>query len=222
MVKGKRCVPTASLALVDNAYLEKRCRCCEKAFPPTSEFFGTETRSPNVGGLQSRCRSCQEDARKRTDAKYHDKYAKRALSTRKERYAANPEPEREYARKVVPLHRKNHPELYLYHHAKIRAKKLGLEFDLDKTDIVIPDVCPYLGIRLEIHVGVSGKKGPKQNSPSVDRIDNTLGYIKDNVEVISYRANRLKNDGTPHEIMAIGERLRRLLDERNVGAEAAQ
>jgi len=36
----------------------------------------------------------------------------------------------------------------------------------------------------------------KQHVPTLDRINNDLGYIKGNVEVISAKANRLKNNGT--------------------------
>lgn len=37
----------------------------------------------------------------------------------------------------------------------------------------------------------------------MDRVIPELGYVKGNVEIISYRANRLKNDATYHELRAI-------------------
>src|SRR3546814_14524029 len=39
---------------------------------------------------------------------------------------------------------------------------------------------------------------------SLDRIDNTKGYVRGNVAVMSYKANRLQNEGTAeeHEIIA--------------------
>ena len=42
-------------------------------------------------------------------------------------------------------------------------------------------------------------------SYSLDRIDNKKGYVKGNVAVMSYKANRLKNDGTAveHELIAL-------------------
>jgi len=37
-------------------------------------------------------------------------------------------------------------------------------------------------------------------APTVDRIDNRLGYVKGNIEVISYKANRIKGHLTVSEI----------------------
>jgi hypothetical protein len=78
---------------------------------------------------------------------------------------------------------------------KRRAKKIGVEFDLTVDDIIIPEYCPILGVPLERSVGNTANP----NSPSVDRIDSTRGYVKGNIAVISYRANVIKNDGTPTE-----------------------
>lgn len=83
---------------------------------------------------------------------------------------------------------------------KCRAKKLGLEFDIDENDLTLPDRCPIFGTKLEC--GVGKQTG---NSPSVDRIDNAKGYVKGNVIVVSQRANSLKRDASLDE-------LRRLVD----------
>lgn len=40
-------------------------------------------------------------------------------------------------------------------------------------------------------------------SPTIDRIINDLGYVKGNVIVISWRANRIKSDATLAELKAI-------------------
>lgn len=83
---------------------------------------------------------------------------------------------------------------------KSRCKKWGVEFNLTIDDIIIPPTCPILGIPIE-----HGKGYRTDNSPSVDRIDNTVGYIKGNVHVISMRANRIKNDSTLGELRLIVE-----------------
>lgn len=86
-----------------------------------------------------------------------------------------------------------------------RAEEKGLEFTIDIDDLEIPDVCPVLGIPIERTRGGP----PAENSPSVDRIDNTKGYTKDNVHVISFRANRLKNNATPDELRAVADYIER-------------
>jgi hypothetical protein len=84
---------------------------------------------------------------------------------------------------------------------KRRAVEKGIEFTLTKADLIIPDVCPVLGLPLERGGGGPGRK--LDNSPSFDRVDNTKGYTIDNVRVISWRANRLKADATLQEVQAI-------------------
>lgn len=81
--------------------------------------------------------------------------------------------------------------------AKRRATEKGLEFSLTPSDVVIPETCPVLGIRL------STDDGDWNNSPSLDRIDPKKGYTPDNVRVISFRANRIKCDATVAEVEAI-------------------
>ena len=81
--------------------------------------------------------------------------------------------------------------------ARDRAKLNGLPFDLVVTDIRIPEECPLLGIPL-----VYGKRigAISANSPTLDRRDNARGYVRGNVWVISWRANRLKADATLEEL----------------------
>lgn len=94
------------------------------------------------------------------------------------------------------------PESYLYQTAKSRAKKSGLDFNLDITDIQIPKECPILGIPLFIRQG-SKELGKNPNNPSLDRIDSSKGYIIGNVQVISWRANDLKKNGTYDEFLKL-------------------
>lgn len=82
------------------------------------------------------------------------------------------------------------------HAARTRSQKNGWAFDLEEKDVVIPSVCPVLGIPLS-------SSGEKKNHPSLDRINNAKGYVKGNVAVISHRANLLKSDATIPELRAI-------------------
>lgn len=85
--------------------------------------------------------------------------------------------------------------------ARHRASRLGIPFTLTLTDFSIPTHCPVLGIPLFIHKG--GKPGFFPNSPSLDRLDNTQGYIPGNVLVISARANALKSNATIAELQRV-------------------
>lgn len=89
--------------------------------------------------------------------------------------------------------------------AKVRASKRGLEFNLELMDIIVPAMCPYLNIPLD-----TNNSCKRDNSPTLDRIVPELGYVQGNVEVISERANRIKNDANSSELLAIGTRLKQL------------
>ena len=90
--------------------------------------------------------------------------------------------------------------------AKLRAKNRGHDFNIDISDVIIPEFCPILGIKIQPSKDV---QGTSPCSPSVDRINNDFGYVKGNVRVISYRANSLKSDGKLAEFMAIVEDLKK-------------
>jgi hypothetical protein len=105
---------------------------------------------------------------------------------------------REKIRKYVSEYRKERPEVHLLYEAKKRAKSKDFECLLSLSDIKIPDLCPVLGIPLFIKGG-----RPTDNSPTIDRINNSLGYTPDNVAVVSYRANSIKRDATLDELKRI-------------------
>lgn len=65
-----------------------------------------------------------------------------------------------------------------------------------------PTHCPVLGIPLDY--GRQSRAGPKnQNKATIDRVDNAKGYTLDNVQFISWRANKLKSNATLAELEAI-------------------
>lgn len=73
--------------------------------------------------------------------------------------------------------------------ARRRARLEGLPFSIKYGDLVVPTACPVLGIPLSF-----GSDTHIDFSPSLDRINPSLGYVKDNVRVISFRANKCKNN----------------------------
>lgn len=89
------------------------------------------------------------------------------------------------------------PEVRMYRRSKTRAKERGVEFTIDKEDIYIPEVCPILGVPLVVK---SGSSGGSNNSPALDRIDNSKGYVKGNVQVISHLANMMKSSANVEQL----------------------
>lgn len=104
----------------------------------------------------------------------------------KEYYAKNRERIRSQDRKRC----KDNPEKTLWRSARDRAARRGQEFSISIEDIIIPAICPILCIPLF----QSTTRTACKNSPVLDRIDNTKGYVKGNIAVISHRANTLKSD----------------------------
>lgn len=89
-----------------------------------------------------------------------------------------------------------------YYSVRYRAKKYNLPFDMVPEDFVPPKKCPILGIPL---IRNSGNQNNSPNSPSLDRFIPEKGYIKSNVHFISFKANRMKNDGTLDQWIKFGD-----------------
>ena len=103
----------------------------------------------------------------------------------------------------------NNIERYLVQSARNRAKKYNLPFDITHEDVVVPEFCPYLGIKL---VPFS-----ERSSPSLDKINPELGYVKGNIQVISTKANTMKNNATQDELVRFAESVLKM----NTGRKAA-
>jgi hypothetical protein len=73
--------------------------------------------------------------------------------------------------------------------SRLNAYTHGLEHTITVVDIVIPDRCPVFDTPM-----YNGGKFP--HSMSLDKVDPGKGYVPGNVRVVSFKANRLKNNGT--------------------------
>lgn len=105
---------------------------------------------------------------------------------------------KEYNLQAVRKYRREHPEFCLWNSAKQRAKKYGILFDLKKEDIIIPEKCPVFDVKLEFQIGKGS--GPSNWSPTIDRIDNEQGYTKNNIQIISWKANVMKHGASKEEL----------------------
>lgn len=141
------------------------------------------------GGLRSRCHECMAKSRA-----YYEKTKDRQKAAAKTWTAENREKWNARRRQ----RNRDNPAWYLFTHVRRRAKSKGIPFTLTLADVVVPEVCPILGIPL-----VMGDGHARPNSPSIDRIDPTKGYVPGNVHVISNRANTIKNDASIEDLRKV-------------------
>lgn len=97
-----------------------------------------------------------------------------------------------------------HPAASMFYRAKSRAKRDGVEFLLTIDDVAAAwpqdNRCPIFGTEFAKQAGSGGGA----QSPTLDRIVPSLGYVPGNIAVISNRANGIKSDATPEEVLAVG------------------
>lgn len=95
---------------------------------------------------------------------------------------------------------RNDPTSNALSNCKRRAKELGVDctITLEYLRSIWTDTCPIFGYKLSVNNKEDGSF--QWNSFSIDRIDNTKGYIEGNVQIISNRANILKRDASIQEL----------------------
>lgn len=84
---------------------------------------------------------------------------------------------------------------------RVRALSEGLEFDLTVDNVTWPTHCPVFGYELSYY------EADRDRSVSIDKNDPQKGYTKDNVVVMSARANRAKWNMTIEEVKKLYEYL---------------
>lgn len=130
-------------------------------------------------------------ARRLSSKKNYEKHKAKRRAANKAWQQANPERLRELNKKW----RQKNLQKVLFVNAKRNATNNNREFNLTIDDIVIPTHCPLLGMPL-----VFG--GAREDaSYSVDRIDNSKGYIKGNIQIMSNLANSMKRHATKEQLI---------------------
>tara|TARA_R110002051_G_scaffold211015_1_gene276483 strand:- start:591 stop:1037 length:447 start_codon:yes stop_codon:yes gene_type:complete len=118
---------------------------------------------------------------------------------------------KKYSKEVVEPKRKNMDHDYFFNNKISKAfgrmpkdpnvdESLYIDATYLRSIFPADKRCPILGTLFEIREG----KGGGSSSPSVDRIDNKLGYLKTNVHWVCNKANRIMQNATPDEVMAVG------------------
>jgi len=154
----------------------KACSKCGRVKPLS--LFTRRSRAKD--GRRSACKACESS--------YNRNYNARA-------FARNANPVASRIAKMLSA-------------AKHRAKTKGWEFDLDSKFLysLVTDNCPITGapFRWKTNYGAGEQGNAHPCAPSLDRIDSSRGYTKDNVWIISWKANCLKNDANETELIELG------------------
>lgn len=179
--------------------MSKICACC-KLEKDNGDF---SRKTGNKDGLYSYCKQCKKDQ----DKVYYSLNREKVIMTVKIRAETMKEHLKEYIKiykeknyeKIKAQRntfRLDNPSSTIYRAAKHRAKFRGIAFDIELSDVVIPEFCPILHIPLSVSTGKVS-----DYSPSLDRIDSTKGYTKGNVQVISYKANTMKSNANAEDLL---------------------
>jgi len=148
----------------------KQCRSCKKQL--FTYLFGKNKASKDF--LQAVCKKCDNE---------------RQALRRKEK----PQELKEYGKEYRKKNFENleHRLQCLLNASRARAKAKDREHTLTKQDLLdlFPkdNKCPVFGFALEWN-----GEGFRETSPSIDRIDSSKGYTKENIQIISWKANRIK------------------------------
>lgn len=86
--------------------------------------------------------------------------------------------------------------------AKKRGETMGIDIDEDFVlGLMESDVCSVTGIKFDYQKPVGTKKNPY--APSLDRIDSTKGYYRDNVRLVIWQYNLMKGEITDEQLFNI-------------------
>lgn len=151
----------------------------------------------------TRCKKCYAKSKKKYRST--EKYLKSKRSYDKDWRSQNKEHVAEmdaasYRRKKQPAR----SAVLIIRRRRNSCKHLGIPFSITAEDISpVPENCPILGIPLFMGEGVVGP-----NSPTIDRIDPSGGYVPGNVMVVSHRANTIKHNASLEELEKVVEFMR--------------
>ena len=140
--------------------------------------------------------------------KHYEKNKERILEYKKQYYAEHGE-EINARRQEKIRNIKKHSDLtYSFLNKRIlncqaRYKNIGKNCSLTTEELLelIPKdlKCPVFGTKFLFGRGLN------QSSMSIDRIDNNKGYHKNNIVVVSFKANTMKNSATLKELYQVAD-----------------
>jgi len=105
---------------------------------------------------------------------------------------------------------------YIIRNTKFMAKRRNIDFNLTFEDFELPDYCPLLNIKLTYR---NESNGNNFSHATLDRIDNSKGYIKGNIMIISRLANSMKNEANFEQLATFCKNILTLINNyKNQGA----
>jgi hypothetical protein len=189
----------------------KKCNKCLE-FKELDDFYKSGKYKDKIY-YRSICKKCVNKDRNTYNIKYRKEH-RDELNAWKRKWYHNRMQTTEIAEDINNKQRIRYPRYLikrLYRNAKVRADKKNIPFNIELSDIVVPDICPILEIPL-----FTGSKYNYNNSPSLDRVDNTKGYIKGNVQVISNLANSMKNQATIEQLITFNKNILKYINHEDI------
>jgi hypothetical protein len=166
---------------------KKLCSGCKKIL--CVDLFSKDKYQKS--GLRCKCKDCS--SKEFSSFKNGNGYQKRLLKT-----SAN----RKDLKSVNPVKVWSHTA---YHNAKRRAKAAGCDFTITKSWLEenAVKICPLLNVLLDYNAEISSP-----NVASIDRKNSECGYTPENCKIISFKANRIKNNASIEEISLLAKNLK--------------
>jgi hypothetical protein len=180
-----------------------KCSMCNK-FKPVTDFSKSKTIKR---GYDYRCKECNRERA----MKYHEdnkirilaKWKKRRIKLTCEERAIIDDKNRKWYEQTIKQR--------ILYRAKDRAKKSNIPFNITEDDIVLPELCPLLNIPFEY-----GSAKSKWYTYSLDRIYPEKGYVKGNVQVITYLANTMKSSASKEELITFATNILKLFKDDDI------
>lgn len=201
-----------------------RCHC-EKEL---SEFIRDNRNKTGFGHICKECKKVQDKEYYEKIKADPEKWAHRLKLSREEK-ARHRDRElnynRNYNKKPEVIERKSewarkrntkslHRVIYnKWRAAKQRSIDKQLPFDLtvEYLESIYTETCPILEIPL------NWKGGPRMdNTPALDKIIPSMGYVQGNVRFISTKANTMKTDATIEQLLTFAKNIKNYLQEKDI------
>jgi hypothetical protein len=189
--------------------MTKICPKCEHE-KDRSEFY---TNKASLDGLTTYCKKCDykktkeyiDNHKDERNEYYRKKYAEDSTGSKKAQKKWN-EKNRESRLKYFKGYREENLEKFMRSRlicgARERSKKKNLDFNIDYEwiDEQLSKKCPRTGWDF-----VYEANSPRK--PSIDRIDSSKGYTKDNCQLVCVIYNYAKNMWTDKDVILLAEAL---------------